>query len=197
MAEGEKMNIGKIHKRLVAMAAAAVLAVGAGFVAPGVAMADDTSASSASNVEQALKYLDYLNKNVRGIKRSKALTNQQIADANTDMTADDVQDGTGTDAVLPALKVNSDITKWAQTRADELAAKDDITHANMYNGVPEWATFTRNGYRFPSTFNSPNYVGGKQAFGSEALAIWTTGSGANPIDMWASELDTAEEGYGH
>ncbi|MDY4678026.1 hypothetical protein [Bifidobacterium tsurumiense] len=47
------MNIGKIHKRLVAMAAAAVLAVGAGFVAPGVAMADDTSASSASNVEQA------------------------------------------------------------------------------------------------------------------------------------------------
>ena len=138
-----------------------------------------------------------MNKNVRGIKRSKALTNQQIADANTDMTADDVQDGTGTDAVLPALKVNSDITKWAQTRADELAAKDDITHANMYNGVPEWATFTRNGYRFPSTFNSPNYVGGKQAFGPEALAIWTTGSGANPIDMWASELDTAEEGYGH
>lgn len=130
------MDLRKIHQRVVAFAAAAVLAVGAGFVAPTVAMADDTSASSENYMEQRLKYIDQLNKEVRGVT-CNPLTEQQIADANG-VDVSGIQSGTGTGDKLAPFKVNSDLMDWAQTRAEELAAQPEpgLSHANKWNGAP-------------------------------------------------------------
>lgn len=165
------MDVGKIHQRVVAFAAAAVLAAGAGFMAPNVAMADDTSATSASNIEQALKYIDQINKDVRGVQRT-ALTEQQIADANGWDSASYVQAGTGTGDILEPFKVNSDLMKWAQTRADELAAQGTITHDNTYNGAPSWAYFidASSGKKKTNLLTNPTYQMGTYPNGPDPLS---------------------------
>ena len=136
---------------------------------------------------------------------SSAVTSQWLNDLNalrakerTPLTADMVanKNGVGSDEgkSLAALTQDAELTKWAQTRAEELAAQGSISHTNMKNGAPTWAV---NGDQVDGgLFASPDYVMGSYINGPEALASWS-GSTQNPISMWASELQDGSQGYGH
>lgn len=136
---------------------------------------------------------------------SSAVTSQWLKDLNalrakerTPLTADMVanKNGVGSDEgkSLAALTQDAELTKWAQTRAEELAAQGSISHTNMKNGAPTWAV---NGDQVDGgLFASPDYVMGSYINGPEALASWS-GSTQNPISMWASELQDGSQGYGH
>ena len=136
---------------------------------------------------------------------SSAVTSQWLNDLNalrakerTPLTSDMVSDknGVGSDEgkSLAALTQDAELTKWAQTRAEELAAQGSISHTNMKNGAPTWAV---NGDQVDGgLFASPDYVMGSYINGPEALASWS-GSTQNPISMWASELQDGAQGYGH
>ncbi|WP_386085714.1 CAP domain-containing protein [Weissella cibaria] len=136
---------------------------------------------------------------------SSAVTSQWLNDLNalrakerTPLTADMVanKNGVGSDEgkSLAALTQDAELTKWAQTRAEELAAQGSISHTNMKNGAPTWAV---NGDQVDGDlFASPDYVMGSYINGPEALASWS-GSTQNPISMWASELQDGSQGYGH
>ena len=136
---------------------------------------------------------------------SSAVTSQWLNDLNalrakerTPLTADMVanKNGVGSDEgkSLAALTQDAELTKWAQTRAEELAAQGSISHTNMKNSAPTWAV---NGDQVDGgLFASPDYVMGSYINGPEALASWS-GSTQNPISMWASELQDGSQGYGH
>ncbi|MCF2706506.1 Ig-like domain-containing protein [Arcanobacterium haemolyticum] len=187
----------KLPGKVVFAIATLALVGGAAIVVPNVIAADESSATSAKNVEQALKYVDQLNREVRGVQRT-ALNEQTIADANG-VDASFIQAGTGTGDILEPFKVNSDVMKWAQVRADQLAKLGEINHDDTYNGAPSWAYFVQDGETYPSTMKSPKYEMGKLAFGPENLAkgFPDRNSSHNPVLSWFSELQTAEQGYGH
>ena len=136
---------------------------------------------------------------------SSAVTSQWLNDLNalrakerTPLTADMVanKNGVGSDEgkSLAALTQDAELTKWAQTRAEELAAQGSISHTDMKNGAPTWAV---NGDQVDGgLFASPAYVMESYINGPEALASWS-GSTQNPISMWASELQDGSQGYGH
>lgn len=136
---------------------------------------------------------------------SSAVTSQWLNDLNalrakerTPLTADMVanKNGVGSDEgkSLAALTQDAELTKWAQTRAEELATQGTISHTNMKNGAPTWAV---NGDQVDGgLFASPDYVMGSYINGPEALASWS-GSTQNPISMWAGELQDGAQGYGH
>jgi len=136
---------------------------------------------------------------------SSAVTSQWLNDLNalrakerTPLTADMVanKNGVGSDEgkSLAALTQDAELTKWAQTRAEELAAQGSISHTDMKNGAPTWAV---NGDQVDGgLFASPAYVMESYINGPEALASWS-GSTQNPISMWASELQDGAQGYGH
>lgn len=209
------------HK-VVAGAAAAALALGLGagatmtpqaFAEPAAAPAaaapaatpSSTDATHPDNVKMALHFLDQINNQVRSVERS-ALTEQQIATAQG-VNASDIQPGTGTGEILPLFKVNSDLTKWAQTRANELAQAGMIDgHKNIWNGAPSWAIQTcmqpgGGSVTCSNMFSSPKYQSGTYVFGPENLAIAsrivTNYQRYNPIWGWTDELNTGAQAYGH
>ncbi|WP_169331235.1 Ig-like domain-containing protein [Alloscardovia criceti] len=186
-----------MRRRLVAFISALMLIAGTVFTVSGFAFADDSSATSDSNVELALNYIKQLNDEVRGVQRD-ALTEQQIADANGYQVAN-IQVGTGTGKVLDPLQVNSDLMKWAQTRADELAGLGRLdAHANMFNGVPDWAYMLNSkGEKISNMFQNTGYKGGTYIFGPENLANASAKSAFDPVMSWYRELKTGEQGYGH
>ncbi|MBT1180715.1 Ig-like domain-containing protein [Bifidobacterium sp. CP2] len=184
-------------------------------------------ATSNANIYQALQYMQQLNE-LRANKNRRPLTNAQIAAAmnadnntnsySTSNIAADTADG----SAVGALNVNSDMMKWAQTRANELIATGDLdAHKNMYNGKPSWYACadrrypnqctTGSGYNLT---DSDKYQSGTTFFGPEALAwSWTSAGGlsGNAVDSWyselnyeiehpnasASELAQWRQGYGH
>lgn len=180
-----------------------------GVGAPTAAAADEipaTSAKSPANIEKALGFFDQLNRDVREKARSKALTEQQIADANAakGIKVEEVQEGTGSSAALPALKVNSDTMAWAQTRADELAERaveltsleSPINHDNNKNGMPSRAgTVDADGDVVSSLLDHPDQQTGTYIFGPENLAAGYPS--VDPVTGWTSELQTGEQGYAH
>ncbi|MCT0952814.1 hypothetical protein EFL41_04440 [Weissella cibaria] len=136
---------------------------------------------------------------------SSAVTSQWLNDLNalrskerTPLTSDMVSDkgGAGSDEgkSLDALTQDAELTKWAQTRAEELAAQGSISHTHMKNGAPTWAV--NSGQVDGGMFSSPAFDFSKQVNGPEALAMWSGGT-QNPINMWASELQDGSQGYGH
>lgn len=177
-----------------------------GVGAPTAAAADEipaTSAKSPANIEKALGFFDQLNRDVREKARSKALTEQQIADANAakGIKVEEVQEGTGSSAALPALKVNSDTMAWAQTRADELAERaveltsleSPINHDNNKNGMPSRAgTVDADGDVVSSLLDHPDQQTGTYIFGPENLAAGYPS--VDPVTGWTSELQTGEQG---
>lgn len=79
-----------------------------------------------------------------------------------------VQRGTGTGDVLPAYKVNDQLVRWAQIRADEVAQRAAsspqdkyLRDLNTYNGAPEWAK--------QSLSQNPQYAEGTYIFGPEYI----------------------------
>lgn len=167
------------------IAALAVIAT-LGFFVPSFAGANDVpedAAASVGNRKLALRLLDDLNTAIRGVPGTE-LTEQQVADsqAHRGVTVDKVQQGTGTGSVLPAYKVNDQVVRWAQARADEiaaaLAARQDPNQADTYNGAPDWAR--------QSLFKSPHYVRGTYAFGPEAAVWWHAPQQIriNPLAFW-------------
>ncbi|WP_288503975.1 CAP domain-containing protein [uncultured Weissella sp.] len=139
------------------------------------------------------------------VANSSAVTSQWLNDLNalrakerTPLTSDMVSDkgGTGSDEGKPldALTQDAELTKWAQTRAEELAAQGSISHTDMKNGAPTWAV--NSGRVDGGMFSSPAFDFSKQVNGPEALAMWSGGT-QNPINMWASELQDGSQGYGH
>ena len=139
------------------------------------------------------------------VANSSAVTSQWLNDLNalrakerTPLTSDMVSDkgGAGSDEGKPldALTQDAELTKWAQTRAEELAAQGSISHTDMKNGAPTWAV--NSGQVDGGMFSSPAFDFSKQVNGPEALAMWSGGT-QNPINMWASELQDGSQGYGH
>ncbi|ALI33626.1 CAP domain-containing protein [Weissella cibaria] len=139
------------------------------------------------------------------VANSSAVTSQWLNDLNalrakerTPLTSDMVSDkgGAGSDEgkSLDALTQDAELTKWAQTRAEELAAQGSISHTDMKNGAPTWAV--NSGQVDGGMFSSPAFDFSKQVNGPEALAMWSGGT-QNPINMWASELQDGSQGYGH
>ncbi|QTB90099.1 hypothetical protein BSD967_06945 [Bifidobacterium saguini] len=118
-----------ITKKIVGVlaAAATVLTLGVTALTANAADSVGSDANATANVKQSLQYLQQLN-DLRARTDRTPLTAQQIADAqNADnkagMTASQIADDTADGAAVPALKVNNDLMKWAQTRANELVAK--------------------------------------------------------------------------
>ncbi|NMM98465.1 Ig-like domain-containing protein [Bifidobacterium olomucense] len=146
-----------------------------------------TDAGANANVVQALKYVQDLNA-LRARTDRRALTKEQIAaaqkaDNNSSMTASQIPDGVADGSAVSALKVNSDVMKWAQTRAEEMAQRavsnpqTPLSHDNMTNGRPSW-------------FGNYSNPMGTYYFGPEALAIGFLGYNSyNPVDSWYSELN--------
>ena len=199
------MTLGKKFVGVLA-AAATVLTMGVTALTANAADGVGADASATANVKQALEYFQQLN-DLRARTDRTPLTPQQIADAQNadngaDMKADEVAANTADGKAVPALKVNDDMMKWAQTRANELAALGALDgHKNTYNGVPSWYVHGNNGNNLS---HSPQYQSGTYSFGPENLAIaWgsTDGVTGNAVDSWYSEL-TAQpgvdrQGYGH
>ncbi|PWG58915.1 hypothetical protein DF200_10325 [Bifidobacterium catulorum] len=199
--EGRTMNIGK---RLIGTLAALAAALTLGVTAIPASAAIGTNAAAKDNAKQSLQYLNQVN-SIRA-KSRKALSPSQIsaavkADSGQNMPASMIPSISGDGKPVPALKVNSDMTKWAQTRANELAKRavnhpnDPISHGNMANGRPAWC----------SEYNlseSSKYQGG-YFFGPENLAISYPeyGGSYNPVTMWYNELNATKtadrQGYGH
>ena len=170
------------------------------------AAVEDNSATSSKNKIVALEFMQELNE-LRAGERP-ALTNEQIVSVynedNKDnsgfspISVDSLQPNYASGNPVPALKVNSDLTEWAQKRADELAQLGKLDgHVGQDNGAPSWGP--------DSLFQSPAWrtcpavsTTGCLVFGPEALAI-----GDNPIEAWASELyaldntNNQRQGYGH
>ncbi|MCR8703260.1 hypothetical protein [Weissella cibaria] len=122
---------------------------------------------------------------------SSAVTSQWLNDLNalrakerTPLTSDMVSDkgGAGSDEVkaLDALTQDAELTKWAQTRAEELAAQGSIPHTDMKNGAPTWVV--NSGQVDGGMFSSSSFDFSKQVNGPEALAMWSGGT-QNPINM--------------
>ncbi|NMN02491.1 InlB B-repeat-containing protein [Bifidobacterium panos] len=172
-------------KALFAAVVALAMCVAMGFAAPGA----HAAASDAANVKQALEYMKQLN-DLRATTRT-ALSAGQIAAANgkeESQIASDTADG----KPVSALNVNWDVMEWAQKRADELAAQGGINHDNMANGRPSWCGED-------NLAGSSVYQSGTLLFGPEALAMGYPDieDDHNPIDLWASELESGDQGYGH
>lgn len=208
----------RMGRRLVGVVvAAAMLLVGGAVTAS--AAADEPkefAAGSDTGVMKALEQMQALNE-LRQSSRTP-LTPEQIAranreDAGSDMTADQVAANTADGKPVPALNVNWDLMRWAQTRADELAEAGKLdAHANMLNGKPDWYAQDEAAQRYNLT-ESDQYESGCYFFGPEALAsrrAWTTASdgteipsgySGDAVQLWAAELTaTASEkrqGYGH
>lgn len=158
------------------------------------------TAGSEYGVLKALELMRDLNE-LRQAERTP-LTPQQIADANPGTEAWRVQANTADGKPVQELDVNWDLMKWAQTRADELAAQGEITHNNMYNGVPDWYVHTDDDHNLAHSdkyvwVQQGNYRYGSQYYGPEALASAGRSFGYNAVDMWAAELQTGAQGYGH
>jgi len=87
----------------------------------------------------------------------------------------------------PALTLNSDLNKWAQARADELAAgQTTFDHSDMKHGMPAWAN--------QSLFTSPLYVSGTSAYGPECLhrnTVATTNIETGLNSWWAEKTATS------
>lgn len=127
-----------IKKQLIGIVIAiAMLTAGGGITNSALADEEPTefTAGSEYGVLKALELMQDLNK-LRQTERTP-LTPQQIADANPGTEAWRVQADTADGKPVQELEVNWDLMKWAQIRADELASQGEITHDNMYNGVPD------------------------------------------------------------
>ncbi|PLS24038.1 immunoglobulin-like domain-containing protein [Bifidobacterium imperatoris] len=196
-----------ITKKIVGVLAAAATVLTLGMTALTANAADGvgSDANAAANVKQSLQYLQQLN-DLRARTDRTPLTPQQIieaqnADNKANMKDGDVADNTADGSAVPALKVNNDLMKWAQTRANELAAAGNLDgHANMYNGAPSWYAHVAN-----TDYNlthSANYKGG-YFFGPEnqALSYPDRSDAHNPVTLWYSELSaqpgSSRQGYGH
>lgn len=116
------------------------------------------------------------------VANSSAVTSQWLNDLNvlrakerTPLTSDMVSDkgGAGSDEgkSLDSLTQDAEWTKWAQTRAEELAAQGSISHANMKNGAPTWTV--NSGQIEGAMFLSPTFDFSKQVNGPESLTIWS------------------------
>lgn len=193
-----------IKKRLAGAVVVIALLLTGGVNA--AAAVEDNSATSSKNKIVALEFMQELNE-LRAGERP-ALTNEQIVSVynedNKDnsgfspISVDSLQPNYASGNPVPALKVNSDLTEWAQKRADELAQLGKLDgHVGQDNGAPSWGP--------DSLFQSPAWrtcpavsTTGCLVFGPEALAI-----GDNPIEAWASELyaldntNNQRQGYGH
>ncbi|WP_165777190.1 immunoglobulin-like domain-containing protein [Bifidobacterium primatium] len=184
------------------MALTTVLAMGMTTVTASAAVG--TNSAAKDNAKQSLQYINQVNA-VRA-KTRKVLTPSQIsaaikADSNENIPASMIPSISGNGKPVATLKVNSDMTKWAQTRANELAKRavthpnDPISHSNMTNGRPSWC----DDYNLS---DSDQYQGG-YFFGPENLAISYPeyGSSYNPVSMWFNELNAtstaSRQGYGH
>lgn len=196
-------NLMNIKKQLIGIVVAvAMLAAGGGIANSALADEDPTefTAGSEYGVLKALELMRDLNE-LRQAERTP-LTPQQIADANPGTEAWRVQANTADGKPVQELDVNWDLMKWAQTRADELAAQGEITHDNMYNGVPDWYVHTKDDHNLAHSdkyvwVQQGNYRYGSQYYGPEALASAGRSFGYNAVDMWAAELQTGAQGYGH
>ena len=199
------MTLGKKIVGVLA-AAATVLTMGVTALTANAADGVGADASATANVKQALEYFQQLN-DLRARTDRTPLTPQQIADAQNadngaDMKANEVAANTADGKAVPALKVNNDLMKWAQTRANELAALGSLDgHKNMYNGVPAWYV---HGDYDGNLSHSPQYQSGTYYFGPENLAIaWGSSEGVtgNAVDAWYAELSAQpgadRQGYGH
>lgn len=155
------------------------------------------------------------------------LTPELIARARTEdfeaeYQPESIDPRTADGSPVPALRVNSDLNKWAQHRADALAAIDGLDqHRGMANGAPSWYVVGGSASVLPNLATSPNYTFGTLMFGPEALAwikvIRKAGQTPlpalpgipqkwNPVDEWYSELHATgtpeqlkkdRQAYGH
>lgn len=196
-----------ITKKIVGVlaAAATVLTMGVTALTANAADSVGPDANATANIKQSLQYLQQLN-DLRARTDRTPLTAQQIADAqnadnNAKITVDQVAANTADGQAVPALKVNNDLMKWAQTRANELAAAGNLdAHANMYNGVPSW--YVHSEYD-QNLFHSAQYQSGTIMFGPEnqALGYPDRSDAHNPVTLWYSELSAQpgsdRQGYGH
>ncbi|KAB7790347.1 immunoglobulin-like domain-containing protein [Bifidobacterium leontopitheci] len=197
----------KIKRKVIALLTAIAAACTFGIVPTTATAAVGTNANATDNVKQSLQYLKQLN--ALRAKQRKSLSSAQIAKAMTEdmgsyISPSMIASNTATGKPVPALKVNSDMMKWAQTRANELAAHaannpyNPINHNNVDNGRPSWC----DSYNLTK---SKLYQGGTYFFGPEALAIGypESNSAHNPINQWYSELTATSnlavnrQGYGH
>lgn len=198
-------------KRTIARAVAGVATVAALAVTmvgiPAQAAEVQSSASDSANVVQALKYIQELN--ALRAKQNPSFTTQQIADAwtadyKTTYTADQFDPVMSDGKPRAALKVNDELMKWAQSRANELAELGDLDyHKGMWNGSPSWAKSTKWGGQNASFLNNPEYKGGTFFVGPENLA-YAYSADTDPIQMWNREATypgpdfvSWRQGYGH
>lgn len=192
-----------IKKQLIGIVIAiAMLTAGGGIANSALADEEPTefTAGSEYGVLKALELMQDLNK-LRQTERTP-LTPQQIADANPGTEAWRVQADTADGKPVQELEVNWDLMKWAQIRADELASQGEITHDNMYNGVPDWYVHNYNDHNLTHSDKyvwvpQGDYRYGSRYYGPEALAYAGRAFGYNAVDMWASELQSGAQGYGH
>ncbi|KAB7790641.1 Ig-like domain-containing protein [Bifidobacterium leontopitheci] len=212
-----------IRKKLVGILAAVATIATMGIAAAPATAADGigSDAGAQANVYQSLQYLQQLN-TLRARTDRTPLTPAKIvaaknADRNTNMynTSNITTYGSDGKAVA-AVKVNSDMTSWAQARAEEIAKRAvtnpdaPLSHDNMMvTGKPSW-------YSQTNLSQSTLYKGGTYWDGPEALAIGYPDMQGyeethNPINSWYSELDyetkhpnasasdlaNNRQGYGH
>lgn len=170
-----------------------------------VASSASVKPSSSSSAVSSSSVTSSSSDSSSSVANNSAVTSQWLNDLNvlrakerTPLTSDMVSEkgGAGSDEgkSLDALTQDAELTKWAQTRAEELAAQGSISHTNMKNGAPTWAV--NSGQVDGGMFSSPAFDFSKQVNGPEALAMWSGGT-QNPINMWASELQDGSQGYGH
>ncbi|MBW3088895.1 Ig-like domain-containing protein [Bifidobacterium sp. 82T24] len=193
-----------LRKKIIGVLAAVATVATMGLTAVTANAADEvgTDATANGNVYQALKYMQDLNE-LRASTTRRPLTLQQIADAKnadnntTVYNVSNVASNSADGSAVPALKVNSDMMKWAQARANELAKQGSINHDDIYNGKPDW--YKCNSPSFAqctgglNLAESSEFKGG-YVFGPEALAIGYPDVAGyedahNPINSWYSELD--------
>lgn len=201
-----------IRKKLVGILAtvATVATMGLAAVPANAADGVGSDAGAKANVYQSLQYLQQLN-TLRARADRTPLTPAQIAaaqnaDNGANMTASQVAANTADGKPVAALKVNSDMSSWAQARAEEIAKRavtnpdQPLSHDNMLvTGKPGW--YARNNLTQSSAYKSGTYY-----FGPENLALGYPDmqgyeESHNPINSWYSELSAQpggdRQGYGH
>ncbi len=155
---------------------------------------------------EALTYLAELNEVRAGTYR--ALTPAQVAQAKNEDFSTSIYEEKFFDASYSdgkprsPLKVNDDLMKWAQIRAEELASTNTFSHDNVWNGAPTWAYIEQEGKKKTNLLTAPGYVPGTFIAGPENLAkVSRSSSSYSPVRSWHSELDAApgndRQGYGH
>lgn len=193
-----------VKRRFIGLVAAIAFVAAGGVVANTAVAADDTDATSTKNVLMALGFMQDLNE-LRAQNRTP-LGNEEIADKQCKdrgycIDPDQVPTNYASGNPVPALQVNSDLTHWAQVRANELAELGDINHDNMYNGAPDWAEQAE--HNLSKSPNAKCSAWSCAVFGPEALAIGypDRDPSHNPVSSWASELTATNaddrQGYGH